>query len=52
MSGSTFKIFYADETIAAVYDNAATSNATKNYKITYLNTKVSLGRLAMVHLFD
>lgn len=39
MSGSTFDWSYADETITAVYDNVATSIATKNYKIRYLNTK-------------
>ncbi len=39
MSGSSFKWFYEDETLTAAYDNAATSIATKNYIITYLNTK-------------
>lgn len=38
MSCSSFKWFYEDETITAAYDNA-TSIATKNYIITYLNTK-------------
>lgn len=50
MSDSTSKWFYADETITAAYDNAATSIATKNYKSHASIQKVYLGLLAMVHL--
>lgn len=39
MSGTTFNWSYADETITVVYNNVASSFATKNYRIKFLNKK-------------